>query len=174
LRKIVSIGLLCCLLVYIGGYHLVYAIHQFGLKQEMRAYLKTNPDIRYGSYFSLGIKNGQVTDQAFEWEEENEEFRYNSELYDVVTLQSKGDSLYISALKDDNENNLEQQVKQVRHSRQGSPVAAVSPAKFFPVLFVQADRKNTTEPAIPRQYAVFHSIQYPYDYSEVHTPPPRC
>jgi hypothetical protein len=166
--------MLCCLLVYIGGYHLVYAIHQFGLRQEMRAYLKTHPDIRYGSYFSLGIKKGRVTDKAFNWEEENEEFRYNNELYDVVTLQSKGDSLYISALKDDNENNLEQHVKQVRHSREGSPAATVSLSKFFPVLFMPANQKNATKSAGSRQYAVFHSVQYCYDYSEVHTPPPRC
>ena len=166
--------MLCCLLVYAGGYHLVYAVYQYGLKQEMRAYLKTHPDIRYGSFFSLRVNNAAVIDPSFEWEEQNEEFRYKGQLYDVVTVRQKGDSLYISALKDDNENQLEQQIRQVRKEQPGSPVSAISVFKFSPAICSDQAGIIVSSPASTAGYPTFHMACYPVVNAEVHTPPPRC
>ncbi len=167
--------ILCCLVIYIGGYHLVYVFYQYNLKQEMRAYLQTHKDTRFGTYLDLALVNNEVTDPSFEWEETNQEFRYKGEMYDVVSVQKLQTSIHICALKDDRENDLEKQISSIRHTNNengSNPVLSLM--KFFSAF-------DITESAI-----VFSPIKKGLRYfswpchdlisvgTDIHSPPPRC
>ncbi len=158
-----------------GGYHLVYAIYQAGIKQEMRSYLSKHTDTRIGSYLHFALNKGKVLDNRFEWEETNEEFRYNNDLYDVVSVQYTVDSIRICALKDDRENQLAQRLIEVNQNKQNnSSSSTVSVLKFFS-LFTVDIKDDSGFPE--KKTIVFHSVTESNFITctfEVNTPPPRC
>jgi hypothetical protein len=172
-KKFVSIFVLCCLMVHMGGYHLVYFFYQYGLKQEMRSYLRSHADTRYGSYLSFRVTSDKVTDPEFEWEEENEEFRYKGEWYDVVTVNHTDSTLRVCALKDERENDLEKQVTEIRHSQNDqSPGTRVNP-KFFPAFcYNDPDCFVFTAPGQLTVMPVYNK-DFVTANREVTTPPPR-
>jgi hypothetical protein len=171
----VTILLLCCLVIYIGGYHLVYAVYQYGIKNEMKAYLSTHTDLRYGVYLDFLVNAEGIEDPAFEWEEENEEFKYKGDWYDVVSVKNSTDSIHICAIKDDRENELEKGLSAIHgetHSSSGA--APVSFFKFFPAFYFS----NTHPTFFSQQDAVIYhlyreEVLLPVS-QEVNTPPPRC
>ena len=174
LRKIFSILILCCLFIYIGGYHLVYTFYQYNLKQEMRAYLQTHDDARYGTYLSFPVVKNKIADPAFEWEETNKEFSYHGELYDVVAIKRTQDSIRICAMKDDRENDLEKQMAGIRHSKQerdSNPVLSLM--KFFSVFEQAGDEIVFLSRKIPVSYCVSPNRDYTSCHTEIHSPPPR-
>ena len=112
-RKTFSFILLICLLVYIGGYQLFYCLYQQSLKTEMKAYLKENKTSKFGTRLEFEIEGNQIKDKSFSWEEENEEFRYHNELYDVVNIENQEGKLILICIKDNDENQLENQLKEI-------------------------------------------------------------
>lgn len=174
MKKLFSILIISCLLIYIGGYHLVYSVYQYGLQKEMRTYLQHNPDPRYGTYLSFQLSNNVITDPSVEWEKENEELRYKGELYDIVTVHRDADSIRIFALKDDRENKLEKQLAEIHHTHPTSSSSTLTVLKFFSV-FHLPDEENMGLQELSRvQYASIMNISFYPAYHEVHTPPPRC
>ena len=166
--------MLCCLVIYMGGYHLVYALYQAGVKNEMRHYLQNHTDDRYGTYFSFRLSQAKVNDPYFQWEEENQEFRYQGEFYDIVTIHRNGDSLHICALKDGRENELEKQLQDIYKSNTNNkPQSAALAIKFFSVFCYSAG----TPTFLLTSKAVNHTNRPDEkllsEQSDNHTPPPR-
>lgn len=175
MRKLFSILILCCLVIYMGGYHLVYAIYQAGIKQEIRNTHKTHTNTPYGSCLSFKLQQGTVTDSKFEWEETNQEFTYNGELYDVVTVEYKADSIRICALKDVRENKLNNQLAEIHTNKQGShPSSAVSVLKYFSVFTINATEATLFYPVAVKQYTSLPYTGFQSGLHEIQTPPPRC
>ncbi|MCW3087712.1 MAG: hypothetical protein JWQ78_1098 [Sediminibacterium sp.] len=175
MKKTISILLLSCLVIYVGGYHLVYAVYQCGLKREMKAYLKTHTNPRYGTYLHFALADEEIRDPSFSWEEENEEFTFRGEWYDVVTVDRSGDSIRICALRDERENDLDKQVREIHQAaHQGNPAQSTSYLKFFSAFYI-------SDPALP-VFAANAELSYvpakeKYFQScgpEVNLPPPRC
>lgn len=160
--------------IYMGGFHLVFAVHQQQLKREMRAYLQVNNDARYGSHFVFKLDNNKINDPAFEWEEEGQEFRYRSELYDVVSVTKLGNELKITALKDANENQLEQQVNQLNKDRNNKAAGTATALKFFGVCNgMRAPEYSFYNPSCTVVYNLYSAN--PCDNArDILTPPPRC
>lgn len=175
MRNIATVILLFSMVIYIGGYHLVYAWHQAGLKEEMKAYLKCNKQANYGTKFSFMTCNGAIEDPKFEWEEEEAEFRYDNEWYDVVYLDKKDGVVQICCLKDNSENELEKQLDEI-HKAQKSPSStkALSHLKYFPGFYF---KESFEQPIAYNEIAVLnpHSKSFlPRNIAEIHKPPPRC
>ena len=174
LRKIFSILILCCLVIYIGGYHLVYIFYQYNLKQEMRVYLQTHNDTRYGTYLNFPVVKNEVSDPAFEWEETDAEFSYQGALYDVVSVQRTKDSIRICALKDDRENDLEKQIAGIRHSKQDRDTDPVlSLLKFFSAFEQTHNGIVFLSHNIAVTYRESANPVYVSCNTEIHSPPPR-
>lgn len=156
-----------------GGYHLVHYLYQHGLKQEMRSYLQTHADTRYGTYLSFPLTNNEVADADFEWEEENGEFRYKNEWYDVVTVERTGGELRLYAFKDVRENDLEKQVNEIRHAQHSSRSHMIPKFKFFSA-FCNMD--ETAQEMVSSQSG-FRPPVFAEDFlaadKEVASPPPR-
>lgn len=175
LRKLLSISILCCLVIYIGGYHLIYAVYRAGIKQEMRAYLQKNKDTRLGTYFSFAVKDKKITDTHFSWEEKDEEFSYDGKMYDVVTVAYHSDSARICALKDERENNLAEQLAVIHNGNHTDSEAGAKTAFHFFSVFTMIQ-----EPFYPcrTSFIIRHwpgsAERILLDLTEVTTPPPRC
>jgi len=174
LKKLFSILILGCLVIYIGGYHLVYSLHQKSIKQEIRAYFKTHTDTINGTYLSFQLADGRITDPSFGWEDGDREFRYRGELYDVVTVQHFRDSIRICAFKDAREIHLEKQLAAIHRTSHKNPQDShVSVIKFS--TFYKTDIEiSFFFPQVTQQYISFCDENFlPVD-PEVSTPPPRC
>lgn len=160
--------------IYMGGFHLVFAVHQQQLKREMRSYLQAHNDARYGSRFVFQLSDNKVNDPAFEWEEENQEFRYRSELYDVVSVTKQGNQLKVTALKDSNENQLEQQVNQLNKDRNNKATTPVSELKFFSVCCDVPAQENSFYKTSSTIFFQVYRANACDKSRETLTPPPRC
>ncbi len=140
----------------------------------MRAYLETHDDTRYGTYLHFPVVKNEVSDPAFTWEETNEEFSYQGELYDVVSIKRSKDSIRICALKDDRENDLEKQVAGIRHSKQDrdtNPV--ISLMKFFSAFDQTTNGIVFLSHNSPVVYFSVANPVYVSCHTEIHSPPPR-
>jgi hypothetical protein len=100
-RKLTSILLLFSLLVLLFGYHLAFYFQIAAVKAEMLASLKNQQNHRDIITFHFNQRLALET----EWENEHE-FRYNGEMYDVVEKKQKGDQLVIRCIPDKKETTL--------------------------------------------------------------------
>lgn len=172
-QKLITILILSCLLIYMGGYHLVYEVYRAGIKQDMRAYLKKHADTKMGEYLSFSARNHIIQAKEFDWEETDQEFSYLGSMYDVVNIRYTTDSVFICALPDNRENNLAEQLATLHKNSQDHHSASLSLIKMFSV-FIQTIPDNTTT------FRLFRSVHISYPGIAIHrtgadvqTPPPR-
>lgn len=175
MRKTVSFILLFCLLVYIGGYYLIFSVYQQELKTEMKAYLKQNKSSQFGTRFEFDLNNNQIADTKFSWEEEGTEFRYQHELYDVVSLEKKDGKLILVCLKDNDENQLEKQLSEIHKGNKptNSKTAQIS-IKFFSVFYLEKLNNHFLPGADKKAIIAFNDAKTMAIYSSIPLPPPRC
>jgi hypothetical protein len=100
-RKLTSILLLTCLCFTLLGYHLIFNHQLSAVKSEMKAFLKSQKDYKDVVQLSLNEKESK---QVY-WENENE-FRYNGEMYDVIEKKIKGNQIVIRCIPDKKETAL--------------------------------------------------------------------
>lgn len=175
MRKTVSSILLCCLLVYIGGYHLIYSLYQQELKIEMKAFLKQNKSAQFGTRFEFALNKDQITDTQFSWEEEGSEFRYQQELYDVVSLEKKAGKLVIVCLKDNDENQLEKQVNEIhKKNKPSNGKTAQNSIKFFSVFYLEKPNHHFQPTVDVKTSIAFYDANARAIYFSMPLPPPRC
>jgi hypothetical protein len=174
-RKTFSFILLFCVLVYIGGYYLIYSLYQQELKTEMKVFLKQNKSSQFGTKFEFPINNGQVADAKFSWEEEGAEFRYQHELYDVVSLEQKEGKLIIVCIKDNDENQLEKQLNEIHKTNK--PVNSktdLNSFKFFSVFYLE--KSNCYFEFCNKKKFIFpvNTSNLTATFFDIQLPPPRC
>ena len=158
-----------------GGYHLVYTIYQSGIKQEMKSYLSTHKDPRFGTYLNFKLEKGKINNQNFEWEELNEEFSYNQEMYDVVNVQYTADSIRICAIKDTRENQLAQNLMGIHKQKQNnSSGSSLSVLKFFSIFIFDIQEERLFSQRSSILYATVIEHDFFSNAFDVQAPPPRC
>ncbi|MES2004152.1 MAG: hypothetical protein V4450_06490 [Bacteroidota bacterium] len=173
MRKLLSAILLFCLVIYIGGYHLIYALYKQSVKTETRIWLSDHTDALLGEQFSFTQNGNAINDPYFEWEEVNTEFRYHGELYDVVRIHYNKGQVDISALKDGKENELNKQLSALDIHKQDKQ-KTFSVLKFFSV-FVSCESngvllpENSSGRKMPAAIAELACLT-----PQIASPPPRC
>ena len=173
MRKLLSVILLCCLLVYMGGYHLVYSLHKQELKNEMRAWLSAHAGAEVGDRFHFQLDKQNISNPSFTWEEQDQEFSYHGELYDVVTITYEKNSVTITALKDGRENELESQLAKLNRSTQGKNQQKAL-VKFFPVYIHDTNSSIAiTERALLTSHTALCDEPVCPSLAVI-APPPRC
>lgn len=158
-----------------GGYHLLYMYHQQALKSEMKAFLKEHHSTRFGSKLVFELQAGKIQNTHFSWEEENEEFRYQNELYDVVSFEKTNNKIEIICIKDNDENQLENQLNEIRKlSKPNSTKTTHTTFKFFSVFYLQ--KSQSVDLGLVKNNRVAHrfSSQLLDAYFDIQAPPPRC
>ena len=174
-RKTVSFILLFCLLIYIGGYHLLYIYHQQQLKTEMKAFLKENHSSGFGSKLVFSLNAGKIDNADFSWEEENEEFRYQQELYDVISVEKKNGKIEIVCLKDNNENQLENQLNEIHKlNKTNSSKSTQITLKFFSLFYLQKNQTSNLKSMLCHPRPHRFSSDLLVAFFDIQAPPPRC
>jgi hypothetical protein len=149
-------------------------IYQIGLKNEMKVYLAKNDSSNFGTRFTFSVSHEKISDTRFNWEEENEEFRYDHDLYDVISLKKSGDSIRIYALKDSNENNFEKQWNEVHHkNRDASSAIATSFVKLFCAFHYMSGKPLCPSQDLQPDYLILPNKVYCITQADVNTPPPK-
>jgi len=100
-KKLTSILLLLCLFLVLFGYHLVFYFQVAAAKTEMMAFLKNQEG--HKDVVQFCFDNSEA--KQLVWEEEHE-FRFNGEMYDVVEKEQKDGRLIIRCIADTKETTL--------------------------------------------------------------------
>lgn len=173
MKKLLPVILLFCLVVYMGGYHLIYALYKQGIRHDMRAWLSHHHDATFGNRFSFALSDNTVADPFFSWEETGAEFRYRGELYDVVSIHYGKDRISVCALKDGRENELDQQLSVLDHHKQEKQ-KTLSVLKFFSVFIAAGQTAFSGSMAVTVHRMPLGLYQLLHASPEINTPPPRC
>lgn len=176
LKSLITYLLVLCMVIYAGGYHFVYHIYQYGLKSEMKSYLRKHKESKLGERVFVYTDSGKVTDRNFEWEEFEQEFKLSNVMYDVVSIAKTDSGLSIICIKDHDETNLEKKVNLLHqangaNAKKGShiyrfkfqPIYSKSNTLFF---------DNASSVLLPNCFLKVRF--YPDQLFEIPLPPPRC
>lgn len=172
-QKIITILILGCLLIYMGGYHLIYGVYRAEIKQDMRAYLKSHTDTKMGEYLSFSVRNHIIQAKEFDWEETDQEFSYLGGMYDVVNIQYRADSVFICALPDNRENNLADQLATLHKNSQDHHTTSLSLIKMFSVFTQTLPENRESHPLFLSVHNCYFETAIVPIGAEVQSPPPR-
>jgi hypothetical protein len=154
---------LCCSLL---GYHLIFNFQLAAVKSEMKAVLKHQRFHKDVVQLSL-IKKEAV---QLEWENENE-LRYNGEMYDVIDRKNLEDRIIIRCIPDEAETALLNEYQ--KHNRHNSSNSII--AQFITTLFILPLVHSLEQPQKLLKKSFFDrsaSLQNPA--SDSWLPPPDC
>jgi len=142
----------------------------------MKTYLLHHQDTALGSKFQLEISHGQITDPNFSWEEENVEFRYHGEYYDVISITKESNMIHLYGLKDQQENQLEQQLQRIHLQQKNTGDAPANHAvKFFPYFHSEQDHAlRFIHSILCTNYPIWVESYMPLMPATILLPPPRC
>lgn len=127
MKKAGTYILLLCMIVYLGGYQIISACYRLELKIEAHHFLKTNPSDDFLSVFEFDLKNGEIQDSNFEWEERGKEFKFNNAMYDVVKMEELNNQIIVYCYNDNGESKLEKHLDEI-HQKQNNPKASSTAA----------------------------------------------
>lgn len=88
-----------------GGYWLLGQYQRYVIKKEMKANIKASLSSKETQQLVFILQNGTPADKSFYWEDEDE-FHYRDNMYDVITKKIVGDKLFITCINDDKEEEL--------------------------------------------------------------------
>lgn len=168
-RRLLSILLIGCLFIYEGGYLLYCSFRQQSLKKEMRAYVQEHNET-FSNTFSLEANGNSITAAGFEWISKGEEFRYEGELFDVVSISYHDGKATIHAINDKQEEGLIKQIGR-HHSDASNPaIVAWVASVFTPTVF---NWQPATFAAAGVQYNIHPTPATPTVVLPVPLPPPN-
>jgi hypothetical protein len=102
LKKTLSILLIFVLIYNLIGYYTVFKVLQYQVRDEVKQRIKhAVPDDEL-----VLISISTVDDKSLVWTKPQKEFRYNGEMYDVVKLKIKEDSIVYYCIHDFKESKL--------------------------------------------------------------------
>jgi len=163
-RKYIAIVLLSLLFINVIGVQVFYYFQSLQLKAEMKAFLKTtaHKDVET-------IVLSSTT--AVEWENESE-FRYNNEMYDVIDKKTEGHQQIIRCISDKKETALFKTFQKT--TKQNSKQKANLLSKFISIQFVPNKEIQTTITFLSTLIAYSHSSLLLSEQSrDILKPPPQ-
>jgi len=146
-KRTATILVLCCLLIYMGGYQLIMFGCQLGIKADMKAWLRQNRESEYNTVFSFAAPEGAITDPSLTWEEDGEEFFYKGSMYDVVLIEYMNGKATVYCISDREENKLLQLVDELwqKHSKETNGAKSI----FRKILITVFDLQEEPAVAVP-------------------------
>lgn len=118
MRRILSLLLLTAFFLNIIGYHFIFQVRQHRIKENMEVLLHSasiqNPlELRF-------FLSDEAAISKLTWEDENE-FTFNGELYDVIRKTTVNGELVIQCIKDKKETHLVNDYAKISKETQGDP-----------------------------------------------------
>jgi hypothetical protein len=141
----------------------------------MKAFLKENKLSKFGTKLEFALDGNHIKDDNFSWEEENEEFRYHDELYDVVNIEKQEGKVILICIKDNDENQLENQLKEIHKiNKTGSSKNPQNNFKSFSVFYLQKQPRLFISGKGKKEKAPDFSSNLLTSFFDIQLPPPRC
>lgn len=174
MKRTATILVLCCLLIYMGGYQLIMVGYQLGSKAEMKAWLRQNRESEYNTVFSFTAANATIADPSLIWEEEGEEFLYKGSMYDVVSIEYANGKATVYCINDEEENKLSKLAEELRqkHSKESSGAKSI----FRKILITSFDLQEESASMIPLvepALTMTHQLnQWVNPVTDILSPPP--
>jgi hypothetical protein len=125
-KKGMTITLLMIFFLYNTGSYIMYVVSARQLKQEVRAYTRTHPDVA-DVVFAFDLDNGKVTDNSFYWEDDGEEFSYKGSMYDVVSARQEDGGLFVKCIDDKKEKELKSSMAKMNRNNKNKSNFSFSP-----------------------------------------------
>jgi hypothetical protein len=97
--------LLAAILFNISGYYFAFLIIRQGYKHDFICHLKLDKDNEAVLTFRIADDEIESANSTFKWMEENE-FRYQGKMYDVISSEKQGNINIFRCLNDKNEETL--------------------------------------------------------------------
>lgn len=104
LKKPMAILLLICLFLEVIGFYFVFLLRREAVKQEVWSYLHQNQHNNYAQTLSFSLNDPGIRETPV-WENENE-FSFKGEMYDVIEKKELNGNLVISCISDKKETSL--------------------------------------------------------------------
>ena len=120
-KKVASVILLFCLLVFTGGYHLIIAGYRIALKTEIRTSLLQNPEYNITQTFHFASIGNAIQNTSFSWDDGEEEFTFEGTLYDVVSITYQQNQVRIECYKDKAETKLVNLTAEIQQKQNRQP-----------------------------------------------------
>ena len=165
------------MLFYISSLFVAYKVKRKELKNEMKAFIKANPSLEYTVELAFITSDNIITDKAFTWKEESKEFSFNNEMYDVVDIKMKGNTILIRCIKDSKEDILIRQYCALfnQQNKSKSSNKNSSLLKLFSQIFTIQEAYNFTFSIVQMQNTFsLITIDIQKNTKDILTPPPRC
>lgn len=163
-RKLTSILLIICLCCTWLGYHLVFHVQLSAVKSEMRTFLLNQKD--HKDLIELSFTNEES--KQLEWEEETE-FKYEGEMYDLIEKKMKADQVVLRCIADRKETALLQEYqKNTKRNNSNSFIAQLITAQFI----LPADYSLQQPQSVIKRNFINTSPSLLSSVSKVSSPPP--
>ena len=167
--------LLLIMLFNLTGISIVFTIQKARLRREMKSQIKRG--VPKEDLHRLAFHKNDIG--KIDWTEEDEEFRHNGEMYDIVYTTREGDSLYYHCLNDKEERNLfahldetvRKKMKEEKRAgkQSGKLIRAITSLVYLPAdnQFIFEDRSGHL------RHFSWLAADLSAPYLEYITPPPR-
>ncbi len=100
MKKVLVYCLLTVILFNSAGYYLLFELHKYQIKKEMKAIIQSNP-----ANFTILKIDDVENDKEFRWVHKKE-FRYKGSMYDIVRMKKNGNTTVFICIHDTRESKL--------------------------------------------------------------------
>ncbi|NVN93848.1 MAG: hypothetical protein HXX18_01055 [Bacteroidetes bacterium] len=166
MKKYFSILLLNIILFHLGGYYIWYSVLQYAshreIKQEIRRGLKDKDLVL--------IEISDNNKSSVNWKENDKEFAFNGEMYDVVSIKKLKNKVQYYCINDHREEKLIAEFKKNHNSEKQTDkkIRTEFNVQFFAQLFVIENYKYATKIRYPNLIFLYKSNNL-----DIHSPPPK-
>ena len=106
MKKLLPIILSVLLLFNAGGFIVVFKSLQISVKNDIRKKLKSSLPLNSLSEIKVSLKDSHSKNSALKWYDDDKEFSYGGKMYDIVSKETKGDTIYYYCINDTREEQL--------------------------------------------------------------------
>jgi hypothetical protein len=173
-RKIIVSVLILIFCYNVFGYYVVYRVHSFRIKKEIKRKIKRSVPQSELTVFTFS--KGESEDLIWI---ENHEFRLDGKMYDVVRKETKNNSITYHCINDTQEEvlftNLDRHTKQFTDIQNSGDQHSKELITIMSKDYFQSHEEYKFPDYSPDKFYTHHSEKEKYDiYIDTDFPPPRC
>ena len=121
MKKIVAFLLLTVFFLNIIGYHFLFQIQQYSIKMQVKKEIRQAWKIQNATELRFSLSDRSAL-AKLQWEDEKE-FIFNGEMYDVIEKKTDGNELIILCVKDKKESHLVSNYERLNKETQSDPLS---------------------------------------------------
>jgi hypothetical protein len=164
---------LTCLLFTLIGHHIIFHIQQLGIKAEMKKMVRSTLSREEEQVFSFSVNDKTIAKP--EWENENE-FRLDGKMYDVIEKKIENGEMVIRCVSDDKETDLIKRYEKINsdagNSSKSKTALLIKLISTPYVTLLNSELPVNNNQPSQKPSLVLHIISK--DRSDVLTPPPQA